>query len=77
MPDYQGYKRQRQILELASKERQQPYLTGGFAEDAILYHKPSREHFDIDWFMLRHDLEIRIYFDRDVLKFSRHRIRWH
>jgi hypothetical protein len=48
MSDYRGYKRQSQILELASKERQQPYLTGSFAEDAILCHKPSREHFDID-----------------------------
>jgi hypothetical protein len=57
MSDYQGYKRQRQILELASKERQQPYLTGGFAEDAVLYHKPTRQHFDIDWFMLRDDLD--------------------
>jgi hypothetical protein len=57
MTDYQGYKKQRQILELASGTKQQPYLTGGFAEDAVLYHKPSRRHSDIDWFMLRDDLE--------------------
>ena len=57
MVDYQGYKKQRQILELASKDKQQPYLTGGFAEDAVLYHRPTRQHFDIDWFMLRGDLE--------------------
>jgi hypothetical protein len=29
--DYQGYKEQRQILELAPKAKQQPYLIGGFA----------------------------------------------
>ena len=57
MSDYQGYKKQRRILELASKAKQQPYLTGGFADDAVLYHKPSRQHSDIDWFMLRDDLE--------------------
>jgi hypothetical protein len=57
MTHYQGYKMQRQILEAASKEKQQPYLTGGFAEDAVLYHEPSRQHFDIDWFMVRDDLE--------------------
>jgi hypothetical protein len=28
-----------------------------FAEDAVLYQKPSRQHSDIDWFMLRDDLE--------------------
>ncbi len=27
MTDYQGYKEQRQILELASKAKRQPYLT--------------------------------------------------
>ena len=57
MVDYQGYKEQRQILERASKEARQPFVTGGFAEDAVLYHKPSRQHFDIDWFMLRDDLD--------------------
>ena len=57
MTDYRGYKEQRQILELSSKAKQQPYLTGGFADDAVLYHKPSRQHSDIDWFMLRDDLE--------------------
>jgi hypothetical protein len=55
--EYQGYEKQRQILELAAQETQQPYLTGGFAEDAVLYHKPSRVHFDIDWFMMRDDFD--------------------
>jgi hypothetical protein len=57
MSDYQGYKEQRQILELAPKAKRQPYLTGGFADDAVLYQKPTQQHSDIDWFMLRDDLE--------------------
>jgi hypothetical protein len=54
--DFKGYKEQRRILELGSREVRQPYLAGGFAEDALLYHRPSREHLDIDWFILRPDL---------------------
>jgi hypothetical protein len=62
MADFKGYKEQRRILEFGSKEKRQPYITGGFAEDAVLYHKPSREHIDIDWFMLRDDLDYHIGF---------------
>lgn len=60
MYSFKGYKQQRHVLELGSKEQRQPFLAGGFAEDAVLYHKPSREHFDIDWFMLRTDLDYYI-----------------
>lgn len=57
MSEIDGYAKQRHLLELASKEANQPFLAGGFAEDAVLYHKPSRPHFDIDWFMMRQDLD--------------------
>jgi hypothetical protein len=54
--DFKGYKAQRRILELGARAERPPYLAGGFAEDAVLYHLPSREHMDIDWFILRPDL---------------------
>jgi len=55
--DFNGYKAQRRILELGAKAERPPYLAGGFAEDALLYHQPSREHLDIDWFILRPDVD--------------------
>jgi hypothetical protein len=55
--DFKGYQEQRRILELGWRAERRPYLAGGFAEDALLYHQPSREHMDIDWFVLRPDLD--------------------
>jgi hypothetical protein len=55
--DFKGYQEQRRILELGSRAERPPSLAGGFAEDALLYHQPSREHMDIDWFLLRPDLD--------------------
>lgn len=60
MINFKDYKQQRHFLDLAAKEKRQPYLTGGFAEDAVLYHRPSREHSDIDWIMIRDDLDYYI-----------------
>lgn len=57
MTNFKGYVKQRRTLESASKDQRQPFIAGGFAEDAVLYHKPSRPHEDIDWFMLRDDLD--------------------
>ena len=62
--DFNGYKAQRRILELGAKAERPPYLAGGFAEDALLYHQPSREHLDIDWFILRPDVD----YYRDLAK---------
>lgn len=56
MKEFKGYQQQRKVLEQASKVKKQPFLAGGFAEDALLHHGPSREHFDIDWFMMREDI---------------------
>ena len=53
---FKGYKEQRRILELGSRAERQPYRAGDFAEDALRYHQPSREHLDVDWFILRPDL---------------------
>ena len=54
--DFNGYQAQRRVLDLGAKAERPPYLAGGFAEDALLYHQPSREHMDIDWFILRPDV---------------------
>jgi hypothetical protein len=35
----------------------QPFIMGGFAEDAVLYHRSTRPHEDIDWFITRDQLE--------------------
>jgi hypothetical protein len=54
---FKGYQAQRRILELGARAERPPTLAGGFAEDALLYHQPSREHQDIDWFVLRPDVD--------------------
>ena len=54
---FNGYEAQRRILERGAKAQRPPYLAGGFAEDALLYQQPSREHLDIDWFILRPDVD--------------------
>jgi hypothetical protein len=62
--DFKGYQAQRRILELGARAERPPYLAGGFAEDALVYHQPSREHLDIDWFILRPDVD----YYRDLAK---------
>jgi hypothetical protein len=50
------YLLQKGYLKEMSRQIPQPFIYGGFAEDALLYHKPSREHEDIDVFLLRENL---------------------
>ena len=46
--EFKGYEEQRRTLEPGWRAERQPYLAGGFAEDALLYHQPSREHPNVD-----------------------------
>jgi hypothetical protein len=46
------YLLQKGYLKEISQQIPPTFIYGGFAEDALLYHKPSREHEDIDIFYL-------------------------
>lgn len=51
------YLLQKGYLKELSQQIKPIFLYGGFAEDALLYHKPSRKHEDIDVFLLRENLQ--------------------
>lgn len=51
---------QLELLEAVMAWEPKAYIFGGFAEDALLYGRESRPHEDIDLFVLREDLDLRV-----------------
>lgn len=47
---------QHKVLKQMSNVDPQPYIMGGYAEDAILYQRETRPHSDIDWIIPRNKL---------------------
>lgn len=48
---------QEQLLRQMSAEDPRPFVMGGFGEDAVLHHRSTRPHSDIDWFTTRDQLD--------------------
>ena len=52
-------RRQLNLLERMAALEPEPFIMGGFAEDALLTGSVTRDHGDVDWILTRRELKMR------------------